>query len=83
MLADLDATWELLAEPIQTVMRRYAVANPYEQLKDLTRGKDGITPETLKIFIEKLDIPAFEKEKLLALRPETYIGKAVELANRI
>ena len=83
LLADLDATWELLAEPIQTVMRRYAVANPYEQLKDLTRGKDGITPETLKIFIEKLDIPAFEKEKLLALRPETYIGKAVELANRI
>ena len=47
LAADLDATWELLAEPIQTVMRRYGVANPYEKLKDLTRGKDGITPEVL------------------------------------
>nr|MBP6563642.1 adenylosuccinate lyase [Neisseriaceae bacterium] len=51
LLADLDATWELLAEPIQTVMRRYAVENPYEQLKDLTRGKGGITPATLEVFI--------------------------------
>ncbi len=83
LLADLDSTWELLAEPIQTVMRRYAVPNPYEQLKDLTRGKGGITPETLKIFIEQLEIPEHEKAKLLALRPDTYIGKAIELAKRV
>ena len=57
LLADLNATWELLAEPIQTVMRRYAVPNAYEQLKDLTRGKDGITPESLKAFIGGLAIP--------------------------
>ena len=54
----------LLAEPIQTVMRRYGVANPYEKLKDLTRGKDGITPEVLKLFIESLEIPAEAKAKL-------------------
>lgn len=81
--ADLDKTWELLAEPIQTVMRRYAVPNPYEQLKDLTRGKGGITPESVKIFIQNLDIPEHEKTALLALRPDNYLGKAVELAKRI
>lgn len=83
LLADLDATWELLAEPIQTVMRRYAVPNAYEQLKDLTRGKDGITPESLKAFIDGLAIPDLAKAELLALTPALYIGKAVELAKRI
>jgi adenylosuccinate lyase len=83
MGADLDATWELLAEPIQTVMRRYAVPNPYEQLKELTRGKDGITRETLAVFIRALQIPEEEKARLLALTPEGYIGKAEELARRI
>ncbi|WP_038320875.1 adenylosuccinate lyase [Kingella kingae] len=83
LLADLDATWELLAEPIQTVMRRYAVPNAYEQLKDLTRGKDGITPESLKAFIGGLAIPDLTKAELLALTPALYIGKAVELAKRI
>ena len=83
MLADLDATWELLAEPIQTVMRRYGVANPYEQLKELTRGKDGITPASLAAFIEQLAIPAAEKAKLLALRPDTYLGSAAALAKQI
>ncbi|MDK4535225.1 adenylosuccinate lyase [Kingella kingae] len=83
LLADLDATWELLAEPIQTVMRRYAVPNAYEQLKDLTRGKDGITPESLKAFIGGLAIPDLAKAELLALTPALYIGKAVELAKRI
>ncbi|QEY26870.1 adenylosuccinate lyase [Neisseria zalophi] len=83
LAADLDATWELLAEPIQTVMRRYGVANPYEKLKDLTRGKDGITPEVLKVFIESLEIPAEAKTALLALTPALYIGKAEALANRI
>ncbi|MDO4247420.1 MAG: adenylosuccinate lyase [Neisseria sp.] len=83
LAADLDATWELLAEPIQTVMRRYGIANPYEKLKDLTRGKDGITPEVLKLFIEDLAIPAAAKQQLLALTPALYVGKAEELAKRI
>lgn len=82
MLADLNATWELLAEPIQTVMRRYAVPQAYEQLKALTRGKDGITPETLRQFINGLVIPDRAKAELLALTPDAYIGKAVELAQR-
>ena len=83
MSADLDATWELLAEPIQTVMRRYAVPNAYEQLKDLTRGKDGITPETLRQFINGLAIPDDAKQTLLDLTPALYIGKAVALAKRV
>ena len=83
LAADLDATWELLAEPIQTVMRRYGVANPYEKLKDLTRGKGGITPEVLKVFIKSLEIPAEAKASLLALTPALYVGKAQELAERI
>ena len=82
MLADLNATWELLAEPIQTVMRRYAVPQAYEQLKALTRGKDGITPETLRQFINGLAIPDSAKAELLALTPDAYIGKAVDLAQR-
>ena len=81
--ADLDATWELLAEPIQTVMRRYAVPQAYEQLKALTRGKDGITPETLQAFIAGLAIPDKAKQALLALTPAGYTGKAEELARRI
>jgi adenylosuccinate lyase len=80
ILADLDNTWEILAEPIQTVMRRYGVANPYEQLKALTRGKSGITQETLHQFIAQINIPEAEKERLLALTPRNYIGKASELA---
>ena len=81
--ADLDATWELLAEPIQTVMRRYAVPQAYEQLKALTRGKDGITPETLRQFISTLAIPDAAKAELLSLTPAGYTGKAEELARRI
>ena len=83
LLGDLDATWELLAEPIQTVMRRYGVPNPYEQLKELTRGKDGVTRETLAAFIRNLDIPETEKTRLLELTPDSYLGKAEELARRI
>lgn len=83
LAADLDATWELLAEPIQTVMRRYAVPQAYEQLKELTRGKDGITPQSLQAFIGGLAIPDEAKQQLLALTPALYIGKAVELARRI
>ena len=81
--ADLDATWELLAEPIQTVMRRYAVPQAYEQLKALTRGKDGITPKTLRRFISGLAIPDAAKAELLSLTPAGYTGKAEELARRI
>lgn len=81
--ADLNATWELLAEPIQTVMRRYTVPNAYEQLKDLTRGKEGITPESLQAFIQQLAIPDTAKAQLLALTPALYTGKAAELAKRV
>jgi adenylosuccinate lyase len=82
LAADLDACWEVLAEPIQTVMRRYAVPNPYEQLKELTRGK-GITKEALQQFIGTLAIPEAEKARLLEMTPGSYIGKAAELAKRI
>ena len=80
--ADLESTWEVLAEAIQTVMRRYGLPEPYEQLKALTRGK-GITRESLQQFIGGLAIPGAERQRLLALAPWTYIGKAAELARRI
>jgi adenylosuccinate lyase len=79
---DLDASWEVLAEPIQTVMRRYGIANPYEQLKELTRGKGGINQASLHAFIEDLASPASAKQDLLAMTPASYIGKAVALAKR-
>lgn len=82
LVEDLDNCWEVLAEPVQTVMRRYGVPNPYEQLKELTRGK-GITPEGLKTFIQGLAIPDDAKQSLLKMTPASYIGKAVELANRL
>ncbi|MCC7546460.1 MAG: adenylosuccinate lyase [Burkholderiales bacterium] len=80
---DLDTSWEVLAEPIQTVMRRYGVPHPYEQLKALTRGQSGITREALHAFIHGLPIPDAERERLLALTPATYIGLARRLAERI
>ena len=83
LAADLDAAWEVLAEPIQTVMRRYGIANPYEQLKELTRGKDGIDQSALRSFIEGLAIPKDAKEALLRLTPATYIGMAAKLARRV
>ncbi|QNM96062.1 adenylosuccinate lyase [Chitinimonas koreensis] len=83
MAADLDANWEVLAEPIQTVMRRYAVPNAYEQLKDLTRGKAGINRDTLHAFIRTLAIPEPERARLLELTPASYLGRAVELARNI
>ena len=81
--ADLEANWEVLAEPIQTVMRRYGVEGAYEKLKDLTRGKAGITRESLHSFIRKLKIPADARKRLLKLTPATYTGKAAELAKKI
>jgi adenylosuccinate lyase len=83
LAAELDAKWEVLAEPIQTAMRRYGVAGAYEQLKNLTRGKDGITRDSLHAFIRTLAIPEAEKKRLLELTPATYIGKAAELAKGI
>ena len=80
--ADLDVAWEVLAEPIQTVMRRYGVANPYEQLKELTRGR-RITAADLAVFIDKLEIPGEAKARLRALTPAGYTGKAADLASRI
>ena len=78
--ADLDACWEILAEPVQTVMRRYGLPQPYEQLKALTRGQ-GITETALTEFIQGLELPADAKEYLLALTPRTYIGHAAKLAH--
>ncbi|KRW59892.1 adenylosuccinate lyase [Pseudomonas sp. TTU2014-080ASC] len=79
---DLDACWEVLAEPIQTVMRRYAIENPYEKLKELTRGK-GISPEALLSFIDGLEMPEAAKAELKQLTPASYIGNAVAQAKRI
>ena len=79
--ADLDASWEVLAEPIQTVMRRFGVQGAYEQLKDVTRGKT-VTAEALHTLIRSLDIPQAEKDRLLAMTPSSYVGKAAELARR-
>jgi adenylosuccinate lyase len=81
--SDLDANWDVLAEPVQTVLRRYGVAGAYELLKDLTRGKGGITRESLHEFIKTLAIPQDAKNSLLELRPATYVGKAIELAKKI
>ncbi|HZV60917.1 MAG TPA: adenylosuccinate lyase [Methylophilaceae bacterium] len=80
---DLDQNWEVLAEPIQTVMRRYGLPNPYEQLKELTRGKGGINKDSLHAFILGLDIPQQAKQALIDMTPATYVGKAAELAKRI
>ncbi|MCB1888644.1 MAG: adenylosuccinate lyase [Rhodocyclaceae bacterium] len=82
LAADLDAAWEVLAEPVQTVMRRHGIENPYEQLKALTRGK-GITREALQAFVQTLAIPEADRARLMAMTPASYIGKAVELAERI
>jgi adenylosuccinate lyase len=79
---DLDATWEVLAEPVQTVMRRYGVENPYEQLKELTRGK-GISREAMQTFVQGLAIPQSARDQLLALTPANYIGIAEKLARDI
>ena len=79
---DLDATWEVLAEPVQTVMRRYGIENPYEQLKELTRGK-GISKEALQEFVNGLAIPQDAKDVLLTMTPGNYIGIAAQLAKAI
>ena len=82
LFEDLDHAWEVLAEPIQTVMRRYNIEKPYEKLKALTRGK-AMTPEVIKNFVESLDIPDQAKAELMALTPGRYIGNAVDQAQNI
>jgi len=81
LAADLDAAWEVLAEPIQTVMRRYGVPGAYEKLKEVTRGK-SVSAQALHQLIASLDIPQADKDRLLAMTPASYTGKAVELAKR-
>jgi adenylosuccinate lyase len=82
LAADLDSAWEVLAEPIQTVMRRYKLPNPYERLKELTRGK-AITRDDIQAFIGTLEIPEAEKARLLAMTPGSYTGLGAALAGRI
>ena len=82
MASDLNDNWEVLAEPIQTVMRRYGIEKPYEKLKELTRGQ-RITPEEMRKFIERLEIPEEAKERLTKLSPATYIGNAADQAGNI
>ena len=82
LAADLDASWEVLAEAVQTVMRRYGLPEPYEQLKALTRGQ-GITRDSMRAFIESLALPIDAKQRLLALTPATYTGVAAKLAGSI
>ena len=80
--ADLNRSWEVLAEPIQTVMRRFGVAGAYEQLKEVTRGQT-VSPEALHALIRSLNIPDEDKQRLLDMTPASYIGKAAELARRV
>ena len=82
LAADLDASWEVLAEPIQTVMRRYGLPQPYEQLKNFTRGAP-MTRELMQGFIARLDLPEDEKQRLLAMTPGSYTGMATALARRV
>ena len=82
LAADLDASWEVLAEPIQTVMRRYGVQGAYEKLKEVTRGKT-VSAEALHGLIRSLEIPEAEKQRLLGMTPGSYVGKAAELAKRV
>jgi adenylosuccinate lyase len=79
---DLDQNWEVLAEPIQTVMRRYGIEKPYEKLKELTRGQ-RVTGDGMRAFVEKLEIPAEAKAELMALTPHSYTGYAADLAKKI
>ncbi len=82
LAADLDATWEILAEPIQTVMRRYGIEQPYEKLKELTRGQK-VTKETMQAFVDTLDMPEAAKQALRELTPGTYTGNAADQARKV
>ena len=82
LLTELDQNWELLAEPVQTVMRRYGIEKPYEKLKELTRGK-RISPEDLALFIDNLALPDAAKAELKQMRPDNYLGAAIALVDSL
>ena len=82
LLDELDNNWELLAEPIQTVMRRYGIEKPYEKLKELTRGKK-VNAQVIAQFIDNLDMPDTAKAELKALSPANYIGDAIRLVDQL
>ncbi|HCH4196074.1 TPA: adenylosuccinate lyase [Vibrio parahaemolyticus] len=82
LLAELDKNWEVLAEPVQTVMRRYGIEKPYEKLKELTRGK-RVDGEAMRNFIDGLELPEHEKERLKEMTPANYIGQAIELTDKL
>ncbi len=83
LAADLDNAWEVLAEPIQTVMRKAGIEKPYEKLKDLTRGQDKITKETIQQFVETLELDADDKQRLLDMTPGSYVGMAEQIAEKL
>ena len=83
LAADLDNAWEVLAEPIQTVMRKAGIEKPYEKLKELTRGKDGITEQTLQDFTQTLELSEEDKTRLLEMTPASYIGRAIQIAEEL
>ena len=83
LASDLDNAWEVLAEPIQTVMRKAGIEKPYEKLKELTRGQDRITKETIRQFIEGLDLPEADKQRLLDMSPASYIGMADKIVDNL
>ncbi|MFB9215094.1 adenylosuccinate lyase [Vibrio sinaloensis] len=82
LLAELDQNWEVLAEPVQTVMRRYGIEKPYEKLKELTRGK-RVDGEAMRNFIDGLELPEHEKARLKEMTPANYIGQAIELTDKL
>ena len=82
MLEELNRNWEVLAEPIQTVMRRYGIEKPYEKLKELTRGK-RVDAQGMQLFIESLDLPEEEKARLKQLTPANYIGFATSFVDKL
>ncbi|QBG47911.1 adenylosuccinate lyase [Verrucomicrobia bacterium S94] len=83
LASDLDHAWEVLAEPVQTVMRKAGIEKPYEKLKDLTRGKDGITKETIREFVQGLEIDDTDKQRLLQMTPASYVGMAEKIADML
>ena len=82
LLNELDSNWELLAEPIQTVMRRYGIEKPYEKLKELTRGK-RVDADSMRAFIDTLAMPESAKDELKAMTPASYIGRAIEFISEL
>ena len=83
LASDMDQNWEVLAEPIQTVMRKAGIEKPYEKLKDLTRGQDKITKETIQAFVETLELSADDKQRLLDMSPDSYVGMGEKIAEQL